>query len=122
MVRNLKEVHPQAEVLMHPECRPQALELADFIGSTAGILERARSSSAQEFIIGTERGIIHRLRQENPAKEFYDFEVAICPMMKMTDLTSILDCLRHERTKVVLDESVAKRARTSLDRMLQLKG
>ena len=122
MVKALKKDHPKAEVLMHPECRPQTLELADFIGSTAGILKRARSSSAQEFIVGTEQGILHRLCKENPDKKFYGFDVAICPMMKMTDLESVLECLRHERHSVELDETVSERARISLQRMLQLKG
>jgi len=121
MLRSLQAAHPKAELLMHPECRPEALEIADFIGSTAGILKRAHESPASEFIVGTESGILHRLRQENPGKIFYGLEVAVCPMMKMTDLESIWRCLRSGEVEVKLPKKVSEQARSALQRMLDLR-
>ena len=85
-VKPLGQLHPSAEVLVHPECRPEVIDQADFVYSTAGMGRHAKASKAREFIIGTETGMIYRLKKENPEKEFYPLsEKAICQNMKKTN-------------------------------------
>jgi quinolinate synthase len=114
-----RALHPQAELLVHPECLPEVTRLADFVLSTEGICRRARESSAREFLIGTEMGILYRLKNENPGKIFYPLsERAICPNMKLTTLEKVLWSLEDLTHEVTVPLAVATRARASLDRML----
>ena len=114
--------HPHAEVLVHPECRPEVIDQADFVYSTAGMGRHARASAAREFIIGTEAGMIYRLKKENPLKEFYPLSKnAICQNMKKTDLSKVLLALQTLQPQVTVPEEIAVRARQSIERMLAVK-
>lgn len=117
-----KEKHPEAILLVHPECRKEIVDLANFVGSTKQIIDYAATSDAKEFIIGTEMGIMHKLKMESPDKKFYLMSPGlICPNMKKTTLDSILHSLQTMTEKIELDEDVRIRARKSLDRMLSVE-
>ncbi len=121
-VKVLKMEHPKALVLVHPECTKEMRAVADFIGSTSKICKYVKESTAQEFIVGTEDGILHRLRKENPNKTFYlAYAGAICPNMKLTTLDRIYEALKEEKHEVTVPEAVAKKARASLERMFEVK-
>ncbi len=114
--------HPLAEVLVHPECRPQVIDEADFAYSTAGMGRHAKASAAREFIIGTEVGMIYRLKKDNPDKKFYPLSTnAICHNMKKTDLVKLLRALQTLQPQVAVSEEIAARARLSIERMLTVK-
>jgi len=118
----LKQAHPEATVIVHPECSSEMRKVADFIGSTSKMCTYAKNSPAKEFIVGTEEGILHRLRKENPGKQFYiAYEGAICPNMKLTTLERLYASLKEEKHLVKVPENVAKKARASLERMFQVK-
>lgn len=120
-VKRAKEIHPDAIVLVHPECRPEIVEMADFVGSTKEIIEYASKSEYKKFIIGTEMGILHSLKKNNPDKEFYLLSQSfVCPNMKKTTLESIFNSLNEEKYKIELDEEIIKRASKSLERMLEI--
>lgn len=115
-----KEEHPDAEVLVHPECRPDVVALADKVLSTAGMLKYAAQSGAREFIIGTEIGLLHRLVKENPGKKFFIATgYAVCPNMKMNTLGSIIRALEKNEHVIRVPENVRKKAKLALDRMLE---
>ena len=121
-VRLARAEHPNAEVLVHPECRPEVIDQADFVYSTAGMGKHARASAAREFIIGTEAGMIYRLKKENPQKEFYPLSTnAICQNMKKTDLARVLLALQTLQPQVTVPEEIAVKARLSIERMLAVK-
>ena len=114
--------HPNAEVLVHPECRPDIIDLADFVCSTSGMGRHAKASTAREFIIGTEAGMVYRLKKENPEKQFYPLSKnAICKNMKKTDLTKVLRALQTLQPRVTVPEDIAFRARKAIERMLNVK-
>jgi quinolinate synthase len=122
-VRAARARHPQAEVLVHPECRPEVIDLADYVYSTAGMGRHARSSKSHEFIIGTEVGMLYRLKKENPDKEFYPLsEKAVCQNMKKTNLEKVLRALQTLKPRVTVPEEIAARARKAIERMLAVKG
>ncbi len=112
--------HPGAEVLVHPECRPEVVDLADRVFSTDGMIKYARQATA-DLIIGTESGIIHRLKKENPRIQYYPLSTyAMCPNMKMNTLETVRDSLRDMRTKIQVPETIRIRAKRALDRMLEV--
>jgi quinolinate synthase len=114
----LKMQHPDATVMVHPECSSEMRQVADYVGSTSKMCRYAKESSAKNFIVGTEEGILHRLRRENPEKKFYlAYEGAICPNMKLTTLERLYAALKEEKNVVKVPEAVAKKARASLERM-----
>jgi quinolinate synthase len=116
-----QKAHPGAEVLVHPECRPEVIDLADHVASTSGIIVKVCSSPKQEFIIGTEVGILHRLEKECPKKRCYPLsQAAICRNMKKTDLTNVRDALQTLRPCITVPEEIAVRARRAIERMLAL--
>ena len=116
-----KEEHPDAEILVHPECRPDVIALADQVLSTAGMLKYARQSSSKEFIIGTEVGLLHRLNKENPDKTFIPAtSYAVCPNMKMNTLGSIIRALERNEHVIKIPEDVRVKAKLALDRMLDV--
>jgi len=120
-VVELRRLHPGALVLAHPENTEELLELADFIGSTEGIVRHARASAAAEFIIATENGILHRLRLQNPGKTFHPVAAwALCPNMKKNTLESVVSSLEQDRHVVTVDPAVAGRALRAINRMLEL--
>ena len=120
-IEKARKAHPGALLLVHPECRMEVLEDADYIGSTSGIIEYAAESSAKEFIIGTEPGVMYELERRNPGKKFYPLvEGKVCPDMKKITLEKVLKC-REEGTGVVeVTEELRNSANASLDRMLEL--
>ncbi|NLF87737.1 quinolinate synthase NadA [Candidatus Bathyarchaeota archaeon] len=121
-VQALKIEHPNATVIVHPECSHEMRKVADFIGSTSKMCKYAKESTAKEFIVGTENGIIHRLQKENPGKKFYvSYNGAVCPNMKLTTLDRVYASLKEEKTIVEVPAAVAEKARTSLERMFQVK-
>lgn len=122
-LKKSRELFPNTEILAHPECRAEVLAEADYIGSTAGILNYARESSAQSFIIGTEMGLLHRLKKENPAKEFHLLSSQlICRDMKKTSLEKVAKALETMETKVELDEQIRLKAAKALQAMLEIGG
>jgi len=117
----LKMQHPDATVMVHPECSNEMRKEADFIGSTSKMCRYAKDSSSNSFIVGTEEGILHRLRIESPEKNFYlAYEGAICPNMKLTTLDRLYSALKEEKYVVRVPEAVAKKARASLERMFEV--
>ena len=120
-VMEAKRLHPEAVVLVHPECRPAVIDCADHVASTSGIIKEVCSSGSQEFIIGTEVGILHRLQKECPGKRCYPLsEGAVCRNMKKTDLTKVRDCLKTLRPRITVPQEIADRARGAIERMLAL--
>jgi len=118
-VRMAKRLHPDAQVLVHPECRPEVVALADAALSTSGILSHAKASSHNSFIIGTEEGILHRLRQENPDKSFYLITNSqICTDMKKTTLEIVARTMELRQNIVTVPEKVRLKAKQAVDRML----
>ncbi len=118
-VRELKSAHPDALFVCHPECAPEVVALADHVCSTSGMYDWCRRSPAQRFIIGTEAGILYRLRRESPDKEFILATPAlICPNMKLTSLEDILLSLQSMSPVVKVPEELRLRAKLALDRML----
>jgi quinolinate synthase len=116
-----KEEHPEAKVLVHPECRLSVIKLADEAFSTSGMLNYVKESRDKEFIIGTEMGLIHRLKKENPDKKFYvPSKNLICSSMKLITLKEVLESLEKMRYKIEIPEEVRRRAKKSLDRMLKV--
>lgn len=116
-----KNLHPNAIVLVHPECRLEVVELADYALSTGGMLKFSKESSATEFIIGTEIGILHRLRQENPEKVFYPAsEKAVCPNMKLTTLEKLLWSLEELTTEINVSPTILEKAKIPIEKMIFL--
>lgn len=116
-----KAQYPKAEVLVHPECTPDVIAMADKVLSTSGICKYAKESNSEEFIIGTEIGILHRLRKENPDKKFYPASIlSDCPNMKLTNLEKILWSLEDMIYKVEVPHDIAQRAKRSIDKMLEI--
>ncbi len=118
-ILKLKREHPEAEIVVHPECSPEVRRLANAIRSTSGILRYARESSASAFIIGTETGILHRLKKENPDKLFLcPSQVAVCPNMKRTTLEKVLWSLEEMVHPIEVLEETRLKAKRAIDRML----
>lgn len=119
-----KRLHPDAKLLVHPECRPEVAELADYIGSTSGIMDYAVNSPDREFIIGTENSIAEHLQYECPDKKFYPLsKELICPNMKATTLMDVLGCVKgiHGEEIEMSGEMISK-ARKCIDKMIELGG
>lgn len=116
-----KEKYPNAEVLAHPECKKDILDIADFIGSTSEIIERSQKSSSNEFIIATEVGILYELKQKSPNKTFHIVtKKQTCPDMKLVTIDSVLRALKENTYQVEVDEKIAINALKPLNRMLEL--
>jgi quinolinate synthase len=120
-VASAQQAHPGAVLLVHPECRPEVIDLADHVASTSGIIRYVCNSLEKEFIIGTEVGILHRLKKECPEKRGYPLSpAAICRNMKKTDLTKVRDALQTLRPRITVPDEIADRARGAIERMLAL--
>ena len=116
----LRKEHPQAEVMVHPECRPEVIDLADVVLSTGGMCRHVKSTAAREIVVGTEVGIIYRLRKENPEKVYIPVsEQAICPNMKLITLEKVLWSLEDMAPAVKVPEEIRIRAKAAVDKMLQ---
>lgn len=121
LVQNAKKIHPEALVLVHPECTWDVLELADFVGSTSQIIDYATESNHEKFIICTEMGIFYELSKKNPNKKFYSVgHRQFCPNMKKISLEKVADVLREPKNEVILDEATIKNASAPLEKMLKL--
>jgi quinolinate synthase len=120
-VKVLKLEHPEALVLVHPECSGEMRKTADFIGSTSKMCRHAKESNAREFVVATEEGLLHRLRKENPEKQFFvAYDGAVCPNMKLTTLDRLYLSLRDEKYVVRVPERTARKARKALERMFEV--
>jgi quinolinate synthase len=114
-----KAAHPGAIFMAHPECRPEVLDLAEVIRSTSGMLAYARQAPEEEFIVGTEMGLIHTLRKENPGKRFYCPSAGLlCPDMKLISLEDTVEALRQLKHVIQVPEETRLRALTAVNRML----
>lgn len=127
-ILKLKEEHPAAKVVVHPECRDSVVRVADYVGSTAGILEYCGQSDADEFIVVTEAGILAEMRKRYPEKRFIPappvdstYACNECHYMKMVTLENILSCLENESPEVMLDEDVRCAAERSIQNMVAIK-
>jgi quinolinate synthase len=119
----LKMHYPDAVVMVHPECSSEMRNVADYVGSTSQMCRYARESSARRFIVGTEEGILHRLRKDNPGKEFFlAYEGAVCPNMKLNTLDRVYASLKEEKYAITVPKSIASKSRRALERMFALKG
>ena len=122
-VEKLKELHPQAQVVVHPECPPEVTRRADAVRSTAGILEFVRSSNEAEFIIGTEEGFLYTLQKNCPGKKLYLARESFrCPDMKYITLEKLASSLEKMEQQVEVPLEISRRARRSLERMIEIKG
>ncbi|MFC1982083.1 quinolinate synthase NadA [Chloroflexota bacterium] len=116
----LQYEHPEARVIVHPECRPEVIALADEVLSTGGMCRFARQTDAKEIIVGTEIGVIHRLARENPSKNFIAAsEKAVCPNMKLITLEKLLWALEDMAPEIKVPEGISIRAKAAVDRMLE---
>jgi quinolinate synthase len=119
-ILRLKNEHHESEVLVHPECRPEVVDLADFALSTGGMCKRVAQSPKKEFIIGTESGILYKLKKDNPEKTFYHASpLAVCQNMKNITLAKVLDVLANMKNIVTIDEAIRERAYTPIKKMLE---
>jgi len=120
-ITSLRKEYPQAKVVVHPECRPDVIVLADEVLSTGGLCRYASRDDVNELIVGTESGIIHRLKKENPGKKFIPVSnQAICPRMKLTTLESILWSLQEMAHEIKVAEEIRIKAKTAVDRMMSI--
>ena len=119
-IAEMKKHYPEAIVLVHPETRMEVIELADEVLSTGGMLKYVSGSAAQEFIVGTEQGLLERMKRENPGKMFYPaLRPKICANMKRTSLRDIYDSLKEEKYEIRIDPEISRRAVKALDAMLK---
>ena len=122
----LKLKHKGADVIAHPECQPNILELADFIGSTSKLLSYTKETNKDTFIVITEPGIIHQMKLSNPNKNYIDVpgidgcSCNECPYMRLNTLEKILDCLKHMKPEITLKDDIIKKAYHPINRMLKL--
>ncbi len=120
-VKKAKEVHPNAELLVHPECTQDVVAMADYIGSTSGIIDYATQSVTEEFIICTEMGVLYELKLKNPNKRFYSVEHhQFCPNMKRITLEKVADALEQMTNTIEMEEEMRIKANRPLERMLEL--
>lgn len=116
-----KEKYPDAEVLVHPECHQEVTKLADYVGSTTGIMKHAIDSNKKQFIIATEKGVVDRLKRDYPQKEFILVkENIICPNMKWHGLQDIYNALDKEQHEIFVDENIASKAVECINKMLDV--
>jgi quinolinate synthase len=118
-IAGLKREYPRAKVVVHPECKPAVIALADEVLSTSGMIKYAGREDVQQVIVGTEMGIIYRLRKENPGKTFIPVsEQAVCPNMKLITLEKVLWSLEEMAPEVKVPEKIRLKAKKAVDRML----
>jgi quinolinate synthase len=120
-IKTQRSRYAGAKVLVHPECRPDVIDAADEALSTGGIIRYARAYEGKTLLIGTETGILHRLRKENPAVEYVPVtERSVCPNMKRITVEKVLWALEKMEPRIEVPEEIRKRARTAVERMLEL--
>ncbi|MCR4675119.1 MAG: quinolinate synthase NadA [Lachnospiraceae bacterium] len=117
----MKEKYPKAEVLVHPECKPEVCAMADYIGSTSGIINYVKDSSNEEFIVVTERGVLYELGLQTTGKKFYTTQMAqVCPNMKKITLEKVYNALKNMEPKVEMPDELIEGARKPMEKMLEL--
>ncbi|MEX2415539.1 MAG: quinolinate synthase NadA [Paenibacillaceae bacterium] len=120
-VEEMRILHPNAQFVVHPECRPEVVKLADYVGSTTAIIKYCRDSDCQEFIVGTEDGTGYQLRKDSPNKQFhFATKYLVCPNMKVNNLKKLVRCLENMAPEIYVPPHIADQARISLERMLQV--
>jgi len=120
-IKREKKFHPDALVIVHPECLPSVVALADAVLSTSQMCKFAKETEGKEIIVGTEVGLIYRLKKDNPTKEFYPAsEAAVCPNMKRTTQEKILWALEELKEEVKVSQGIRLRAKKAIDRMLEI--
>jgi len=119
-IEKMRKEHPDALILAHPECHTAVSGMADFVGSTTGIINYVKNSPHNEFVIATEQGVTDRLKRDYPDKTIIPVKNSlICPNMKMTSLNDIYEVLEHETNEIFVDEKIAKKAVKCIDRMME---
>ncbi len=120
-VVKMRELYPEAKLIVHPECNPRVVELADFVGSTQALLNYVKSSEDNQFIVGTEVGILHQMERQTEGKEFHILTERLwCKNMKKINLEKLADVLENMSNQIEIEEQVLKNAKTAVDRMLEL--
>jgi len=125
-VIKLKEENPDAKIVAHPECQQQILEIADFVGSTTGLLKFTRTDTAKKYIVATETGILHQMQRESPNKEFLvvpsdeTCSCNDCPYMKLNTMEKLYLALENEQPEILMDEKLMEQARKPIERMLEI--
>lgn len=121
-VENTSKLYPNAKILVHPECREEVIDMADYVGSTSGIIKYVKNSSDKEFIIVTEDGVVDRLKRDCPDKHFYQInnKPLICQSMKLLSVEDIYNALMYEDTEIEVEKSVAQKAVKCINRMLEV--
>jgi len=130
-LKKLTNLHPDAEILVHPESPTSVVDLADCVGSTSQLIDYANTSNAKKFIVATDKGIFYQLLKNNPEKEFYEAPTAgngatcnscsMCPWMGMNSIMNLYDAVKNKTNEISLNEKIMKEARISLDRMVNFK-
>ncbi len=119
-VKRVREIYSDAEIIVHPECRSEVIKSADYVVSTSGMLKRAKESKAKIIVVGTEEGMIYRLKKENPDKTFYSLGSArTCVNMKKTTLIDVVSSLKNNSYKIELEKNIMDKARKALQRMVE---
>ena len=123
-VNRVRTIHPEAKLLVHPECLPAVVNLADYVGSTTGIMNYAKKSTANEFIIGTENNIAQHLQFDCPDKKFYPLSKdCVCHNMRMTTLGDVLACVKgFGGEEIILSDYILKESKKCIDEMLRIGG
>jgi quinolinate synthase len=116
----MKKQHPEAEVIVHPECIPEVIDYADHVFSTGGMLTHARTSEKNEFIMGTEKEMAYRLGKEMPDKKFHALDRALCPNMKRITLEKVLRSLDTMTPQVEVPPDIIRKAKLPLERMVNI--
>ncbi len=120
-IREKKKLYPEAEVWVHPECRPEVIDLADKVLSTGKMVKEARLTESGEIVVGTEAGIIYRLKHDNPAKNFYPaHDLAFCANMKKINLRKVYTALEQMITRIQVPPEISRRARGAIEKMIKL--
>lgn len=125
-IMRMKKENPDAKVIAHPECQAPVLEIADFVGSTSGMLKFTKKDNAKKYIVATESGLLHQMKKDSPEKEFIvvskDETCACndCPYMKMNTMQKLYLCMKNENPQIHLSDDVIKKARRPIERMLEI--
>jgi len=119
-ILKIKKKHSESQILVHPECRPEVIDISDFALSTNGMVNHVIKTDIKEFIIGTEKELCYRLKNENPDKRFYELKTAICPNMKKITFEKVLNSLETLEPKIELPEELMNKAKIPLQRMMNI--
>jgi quinolinate synthase len=120
-ILNLKKQHEDAIILVHPECRSEVIEISNHALSTNGMINFVKNSKSNEFIIGTEKDLCYRLKIENPDKNFYPINSAICPNMKKITIDKVINCLLKNEPCINIEKTIMEKARVPLEKMMNIK-